>query len=231
MASIVETAKQAGTFNTLVKALQVTGLAQTLGSAGPFTVFAPNDAAFAKLPTGTVDALLLNPALLAQILAYHVVPGKYQATDIAGLPVALTVQGTPLTIDTTKGIKVNNATVVQTNVEADNGVIHVVDNVLLPLPGRQVAQQGAQFAKQIIDASFALNPFATATPARQFFALWAAQTEAAVQATFSIQNSAVDVGLAAIERSGGDRSAFQLLVDLTRQAQQTTLEAWRTATR
>ena len=231
MANIIETAKQAGTFGTLIKALQAAGLTQTLEGAGPFTVFAPTDAAFAKLPPGTVETLLFNPVLLGQILTYHVVPGRYRAADVAGLPVALTVQGAPLTIDPSQGVKVNNATVTQTDIEADNGVIHVIDQVLLPLPSRQYAQQGAQWARQVIDASFALNPFATVTPARQWFSLWAAQTEAAAQATFSFQNSAIDAGLAAIERTGGDRAYFQLWLDLTREAQQTTLDVWRTATR
>jgi hypothetical protein len=229
MATIIETAKQAGTFGTLIKAVQAAGLTQTLEGAGPFTVFAPTDAAFAKLPPGTVETLLFNPVLLAQILTYHVVPGRYRAADVAGLPIALTVQGTPLTLDSSSGVKVNNATVTQADIEADNGVIHVIDQVLLPLPGRQVAQQGAQWARQAIDASFALNPFATTT--RQFFSLWAAQTEAAAQATFSFQNSAIDAGLAAWERSGGDRAYFQLWVDFTREAQQTTLDVWRTVTR
>ncbi len=229
MATIIETAKQAGTFGTLIKAVQAAGLTQTLEGAGPFTVFAPTDAAFAKLPPGTVETLLFNPVLLAQILTYHVVPGRYRAADVAGLPIALTVQGTPLTLDSSSGVKVNNATVTQADIEADNGVIHVIDQVLLPLPGRQVAQQGAQWARQAIDASFALNPFATTT--RQFFSLWTAQTEAAAQATFSFQNSAIDAGLAAWERSGGDRAYFQLWVDLTREAQQTTLDVWRTVTR
>ncbi len=229
MATIIETAKQAGTFGTLIKAVQAAGLTQTLEGAGPFTVFAPTDAAFAKLPPGTVETLLFNPVLLAQILTYHVVPGRYRAADVAGLPIALTVQGTPLTLDSSSGVKVNNATVTQADIEADNGVIHVIDQVLLPLPGRQVAQQGAQWARQVIDASFVLNPFATTI--RQFFSLWAAQTEAAAQATFSFQNSAIDAGLAAWERSGGDRAYFQLWVDFTRESQQTTLDVWRAVTR
>lgn len=132
MADIVDTAVSAGQFNTLVSAVQAAGLVDTLKGPGPFTVFAPTDDAFAKLPAGTVEGLLNDVPRLTAVLTYHVVPGKVMAADVAGLTSATTVQGQNLTVDTSSGVKVDNATVVQTDLEADNGVIHVVDSVLLP---------------------------------------------------------------------------------------------------
>ena len=132
MSNIVETAIAAGSFNTLVAAVQAAGLAETLSGPGPFTVFAPTDDAFAKLPAGTVESLLGDKEKLASILTYHVVAGKVMAADVAGLTSATTVQGGTLKIDTSNGVKVNDANVVTADVEADNGVIHVIDTVLLP---------------------------------------------------------------------------------------------------
>ena len=134
MADIVDTAVAAGSFTTLVAAVQAAGLVETLKGAGPFTVFAPTDDAFAALPAGTVDSLLMpeNKAKLVSILTYHVVPGAVTASDVAGLTSATTVQGGTLAIDTTNGVKINNATVVTPDIMADNGVIHVIDTVLLP---------------------------------------------------------------------------------------------------
>jgi len=135
-ADIVDTAVAAGNFKTLVAAVQAAGLVQTLKSPGPFTVFAPTDAAFAALPAGTVDSLLKpqNKAKLVAILTYHVVPGKILSSDIAGKQVTpKTVEGQTLDIDATgKTVKVNNATVTHADILADNGVIHVIDKVLMP---------------------------------------------------------------------------------------------------
>ncbi len=132
MANIVQTAIAAGSFNTLVKALQTAKLVDTLNGPGPFSVFAPTDAAFAKLPAGTVELLLLNPVLLAEILKYHVVAGQYRAAEIMGLPSLASVQGTSISVDTGAGVKINSATVTQADIETDNGVIHVIDTVLMP---------------------------------------------------------------------------------------------------
>ncbi|MEL7000424.1 MAG: fasciclin domain-containing protein [Pseudomonadota bacterium] len=134
-ADIVDTAVAAGDFNTLVAAVQAAGLVETLKGKGPFTVFAPTDAAFAALPPGTVDSLLKpeNKDQLVAILTYHVVPGKVMSTDIAGKKLdAATVQGQTVAIDATSGVTVNNANVVAADVEASNGVIHVIDAVILP---------------------------------------------------------------------------------------------------
>lgn len=132
---IVDTAVAAGSFNTLVAAVQAAGLEETLRGDGPFTVFAPTDAAFAALPAGTVESLLKpeNKDRLVAILTYHVVSGKYLAGDLAGekLDVA-TVNGADVAVDGSNGVKVNGATVVKADIKTSNGVIHVVDKVLLP---------------------------------------------------------------------------------------------------
>ena len=131
-ADIVDTAVSAGQFKTLVKAVQEAGLVETLKGPGPFTVFAPTDAAFAKLPAGTLDALLKDKKKLAQILTYHVVPGKVMAADVKTGEV-MTVEGQPLKVSV-KGsnVMVNNARVTKTDIVASNGVIHVIDTVVLP---------------------------------------------------------------------------------------------------
>ena len=131
-ADIVDTAVAAGSFKTLVAAVQAAELVDTLKGPGPFTVFAPTDDAFAKLPPGTVDALLADKAKLTAVLTYHVVAGKVTAADVAGLTQATTVQGGTITIDTSSGVRINDATVVKADVMASNGVIHVIDTVLLP---------------------------------------------------------------------------------------------------
>lgn len=136
-ADIVDTAVLANDFNTLVAAVQAAGLVDTLKGEGPFTVFAPTDAAFAALPEGTVEALLRpeNKDQLVAILTYHVVPGKVMSSDIAGTKVsAPTVQGQSVSIDATDGVTVDGASVVSADVETSNGVIHVIDKVILP-PG------------------------------------------------------------------------------------------------
>ncbi len=134
--TIVETAVAAGQFNTLVAAVKAAGLAETLSGPGPFTVFAPTDAAFAKLPKGTVEDLLKpeNKAKLAAILTYHVVPGKVMAKDVAGKKTdAKTVNGQTLAVDGMAGVTLNgSAKVTSADVAADNGVIHIIDTVVLP---------------------------------------------------------------------------------------------------
>ncbi len=132
-ADIVAVASSAGNFNTLVAAVKAAGLVETLQSTGPFTVFAPTDEAFAKLPAGTVDSLLANPDKLKQILLYHVVPGKVTAADVVKLSSATTAQGSNVSIAVDGGsVMVNDANVVRTDVMASNGVIHVIDTVILP---------------------------------------------------------------------------------------------------
>jgi len=132
MKNIVETAIEAGNFKTLIKAVQAAGLVETLSGKGPFTVFAPNDKAFAKLPAGTVEGLLKDKGKLTAVLTYHVVPGKVMAADVLKLKKAKTAQGQEITINTTKGVKVDSANVIQTNIECTNGVIHVIDSVIMP---------------------------------------------------------------------------------------------------
>jgi uncharacterized surface protein with fasciclin (FAS1) repeats len=129
---IVDTAVAAGSFNTLVAAVKAADLVDTLKGAGPFTVFAPTDEAFAKLPPGTVDALLKDKAKLTAILTYHVVAGKVLAKDVAGMKTAKTVNGADVAIDATSGVKVGGATVTKADIETSNGVIHVIDTVLMP---------------------------------------------------------------------------------------------------
>ncbi|TFZ03296.1 fasciclin domain-containing protein [Ramlibacter rhizophilus] len=129
---IVDTAVAAGDFKTLATALQKAGLVDTLKGKGPFTVFAPTDAAFAKVPKAQLDALLADPAKLRAVLTYHVVPGKVMAKDVKAGQVK-TVQGDTLDVTTAGGgVKVDGANVVKTDIVADNGVIHVIDSVVLP---------------------------------------------------------------------------------------------------
>ncbi len=131
---IVDTAVSAGSFETLVAAVQAAGLVETLKGDGPFTVFAPTDAAFAALPEGTVETLLLpeNKDQLVAILTYHVVPGKVMSTDLSDDMEATTVQGESVTIDLDNGVMVEKATVVSADIETTNGVIHAIDTVILP---------------------------------------------------------------------------------------------------
>jgi uncharacterized surface protein with fasciclin (FAS1) repeats len=130
---IVDTAVAAGKFTTLVKAVQAAGLVDTLKSEGPFTVFAPTDEAFAKLPAGTVEGLLGNPEKLKAVLTYHVVAGKVMAADVVNLKSAKTVQGSAATISVKNGkVMIDNAQVVKTDIVTSNGVIHVIDSVILP---------------------------------------------------------------------------------------------------
>lgn len=132
---IVDTAIEAGSFTTLVAAVQAAGLVETLKGEGPFTVFAPTDAAFAKLPAGTVEELLKpeNKDQLIAILTYHVVPGRVLAADVVNISSVATVQGSSLSIDAMNGaVKIDEATVEQADITTSNGVIHVIDSVVLP---------------------------------------------------------------------------------------------------
>ena len=131
-ADIVDTAVSAGQFNTLATALKAAGLVDTLKGPGPFTVFAPTDAAFAKIPQADLEALLKDKAKLTSVLTYHVVPGKVMASDVKPGAVK-TAQGSAFTVRTQGGkVMVDNATVIKTDISADNGVIHVIDSVILP---------------------------------------------------------------------------------------------------
>lgn len=131
---IVDTAVGAGSFTTLVAAVEAAGLVDTLKGEGPFTVFAPTDDAFAALPEGTVETLLKpeNKDQLVSILTYHVVPGKVMSTDLSNNMMATTAQGGDVTIMTEGGVTVNGANVVSADIEASNGVIHVIDAVIIP---------------------------------------------------------------------------------------------------
>ncbi len=131
--TLVEVAASNPQFSTLVKAVQAAGLVDTLNGPGPFTVFAPTDAAFAKLPAGQLEALLADKEALTKVLTYHVVAGEVKAADVVGLRSATTVEGEPITITTSAGgVMVNDAKVTATDVMASNGVIHVIDSVILP---------------------------------------------------------------------------------------------------
>jgi len=130
--NIVETAREAGSFQTLLTAVEAAGLGDTLADGGPFTVFAPTDEAFAALPQETVNGLLADPPALARVLTYHVVPGRITSAQITGDSEQETVEGGVLKIAVNGGVTVNDATVIQADVEAANGVIHVIDRVLIP---------------------------------------------------------------------------------------------------
>lgn len=132
MKTIIETASENPDFSTLVTAIKAAGLVDTLSGAGPFTVFAPNNAAFTKLPQAGLTALLADAKKLTAVLTYHVISGKLMAKDIADKSEAKTVEGSKLRIDATKGVKINNATVLTPDIECSNGVIHVIDTVLQP---------------------------------------------------------------------------------------------------
>jgi uncharacterized surface protein with fasciclin (FAS1) repeats len=132
MADIVDTAVGAGSFNTLVAAVKAANLVDTLKGEGPFTVFAPTDEAFAKLPEGTIDSLLQDIPQLTKILTYHVVPGKVLSKDVVNLNSATTVEGSEVKVDASNGVKINDANVITPDINAENGVIHVIDTVLIP---------------------------------------------------------------------------------------------------
>jgi uncharacterized surface protein with fasciclin (FAS1) repeats len=131
MADIVDIAVNADGFKTLVTAVQAANLVETLKSPGPFTVFAPNDAAFAKLPPGTIHTLVQNIPQLTRILTFHVVPGKWMKADLERVSSLTSIEGSPISINLSDGFEVKNATVLTADIEADNGVIHVLDRVIL----------------------------------------------------------------------------------------------------
>ena len=130
---IVDTALSAGSFSTLVSAVQEAGLVETLKGEGPFTVFAPTDEAFKKIPADQLNALIADKDALTRVLTYHVVPGKVMAKDVMRLDSAETVQGQSIRINTESGVMVDGARVVQADIETSNGVIHVIDSVILPM--------------------------------------------------------------------------------------------------
>ena len=132
---IVDTAVEAGTFTTLVAAVEAAGLVETLKGEGPFTVFAPTDDAFAALPEGTVEALLADTEALTAILTYHVVPGKVMSGDLSDGMMAATVNGAEITVGLGDTVMINDATVTTADIETSNGVIHVIDAVILPPEG------------------------------------------------------------------------------------------------
>ena len=132
MSNIVETAVSSGKFKTLAQAVQTAGLSETLSGEGPYTVFAPDDEAFSKLPEGTLESLLQDIPRLKDILTYHVVPGKVMSSDTSSMTSARTVEGKDLHIDAHEGVKINDARVIGPDIMADNGVIHEIDKVLIP---------------------------------------------------------------------------------------------------
>ena len=129
---IVDTAVEAGNFTTLVAAVEAAGLVETLKGEGPFTVFAPTDDAFAKLPEGTVEGLIADPEALAKILTYHVVPGAVMSTDLTDGMTAATVEGQDVSFTVGDTVMVNDATVTTPDIAASNGVLHVIDTVIMP---------------------------------------------------------------------------------------------------
>ena len=132
MADIVETAIKAGMFNTLLKAVEATDLVDLLKSPGPFTLFAPVDEAFERMPEGALDKLLQDPPRLKKILTYHIVPGDVRSDNLIEIDEAPTIEGSVLVIDRSNGYKVNQAIVLQPDILADNGVIHVIDSIVMP---------------------------------------------------------------------------------------------------
>lgn len=132
MKNLVETAIIAGNFKTLIKVVQEAGLTDVLKTDGPYTIFAPTDEAFSKLPEGTIKSLFKNKEKLTNILTYHVIPSKVMAKDVIGLQKADTVNGKKIKIDTAHGVKIDNARIIKTDIECTNGVIHVINEVLLP---------------------------------------------------------------------------------------------------
>lgn len=132
MSNIIETVTKAGNFKTLVEAVKTAGLTNTLTGPGPFTVFAPTDEAFAKLPKGTVESLLKDPTQLKKILTYHVVSGKHNSHEIVKVETLKTVEGQNIHIHTKDGVKVNDAHVVKADIASDNGLIHAIDTVIMP---------------------------------------------------------------------------------------------------
>jgi transforming growth factor-beta-induced protein len=187
--NIVQTAIAAGQFKTLVKAVEAAGLAETLSGTGPFTVFAPTDEAFAKLPEGALESLLKNPEALKSVLLYHVVPGKVMAADVVKLKTAKTALGQSVQIDASKDVRVENANVVKTDITASNGVIHVIDTVLMPKNDIIEAARAAGSFKTLLTAIEAAGltdtlrgdgPFTVFAPTDEAFAKLPKETLAAL---------------------------------------------------
>jgi uncharacterized surface protein with fasciclin (FAS1) repeats len=176
--TIVETAVAADDFGTLVAAVKAAGLAETLSGEGPFTVFAPTDAAFAKLPAGTVEGLLENPEKLKSILLFHVVSGSVMAKDVTGLKSAPSLFGQDLAVDASDGVKINGATVTTADIKCSNGVIHVIDTVLLPKSIVEIAADNenvstlvaAVTAAGLVDTLSGDGPFTVFAPTNDAFA-------------------------------------------------------------
>ncbi|OUC09396.1 beta-Ig-H3/fasciclin [Litorilinea aerophila] len=171
LADIVDTAMAAGNFTTLAAALDAAGLVETLKGEGPFTVFAPTDEAFAALPEGTVESLLADPSgALTEVLLYHVVSGKVMASDVVGLDgqQVETVGGAPITVSVSDGtVMINDATVIAADVEASNGVIHVIDKVLLPPTEEAMPEKTGPEMADIVDTAVAAGNFTTLVTALQ----------------------------------------------------------------
>ncbi|MGD8320884.1 MAG: fasciclin domain-containing protein [Gemmatimonadota bacterium] len=186
--TLVEVAAQAGSFNTLLTALDAADLTATLEGEGPFTVFAPSDEAFARIPADALNALLADKDLLTQVLTYHVVPGRVTASEVVNLSSAPTVNGKPLAISVQDGtVKVDGANVVATDIEASNGVIHVIDDVLAPQPILdlvQTAQKAGSFetllaaldATGLTETLKGAGPFTVFAPTDEAFAALPAGT-------------------------------------------------------
>ena len=132
MKNTIETAADAGSFKTLVSAIRQTGLWESLSAQGTFTVFAPNDAAFANMPSRQMENLLRDKKRLRSVLRYHVVNGRISSSDVANLHSAITVQGQEVSIDSSRGVMIGDARVIQKDILCTNGVIHVIDKVLMP---------------------------------------------------------------------------------------------------
>jgi uncharacterized surface protein with fasciclin (FAS1) repeats len=175
--NIVETADAAGSFTTLLAAAKAAGLAETLATGGPFTVFAPTDDAFAKLPDGTVEALLNDIPTLKSILLYHVVSGKVMAADVTEMQSAPSLFGQDIAIETGEGVRVADANVVKTDIAASNGVIHVVDTVMMPKNIVEVAASNDDFstlvtavkAADLVDVLSGMDAFTVFAPTNSAF--------------------------------------------------------------
>jgi transforming growth factor-beta-induced protein len=176
--NLVETAAAAGSFQTLLVAAEAAGLAETLASGGPFTVFAPTDAAFAALPAGLLEAALSDRELLATILLYHVVPGRVRSADLSDGQIVMTAEGRPVRITLQGGARINGANITAVDVEASNGVIHVIDAVLLPVEDNVDTAVGAGLttlvaavqAAGLEDVLRSAGPFTIFAPVESAFA-------------------------------------------------------------
>ncbi len=177
-ANLVETARAAGSFNTLLTAAKEAGLAETLATGGPFTVFAPTDAAFAKLPEGTLEALLNDPQALKQVLLLHVVPGKVKAEEVVSQSSLDSLYGQPIYVDTASAPTIDGASIIKTDVMASNGVIHVIDQVILPKDIVGIAAADERFSTLVaavktaglVETLQSEGPFTVLAPTNDAFA-------------------------------------------------------------